>query len=100
MCVCACVIKKKKKEKEAKAVSWKLPGRLLLYGPEERVIPFNRGIEFFPDVELLAQGAHDSAGLNPPQLAHHSSPSVPNREREKGVAEGEREGGPSPFHGQ
>ena len=42
------------------------PTTTILYGPEERVIPFNRGIEFFPDVELLAQGAHDSDGLNPP----------------------------------
>lgn len=48
-------------EKEKKArLSRKLP--LRLYGPEERVIPFNRGDWIFPRRgELLAQGAHGSA---------------------------------------
>lgn len=57
-----------------------------MYGPEERVIPFNRGIEFFPDARSSRhrQGAHDSAGLNPPspQLAH-SSLFPPQRKRKR-----------------
>lgn len=42
-------VEKGEREAQARRLSRKLPPRL--YGPEERVIPFNRGIEFFPDAE-------------------------------------------------
>lgn len=68
--------RRKGREREGR-LSRKLP--LRLYGPEERVIPFNRGDWIFPRRgELLAQGAHGSADSPPlPPFRAQPTPGFP-----------------------
>lgn len=74
---------KGRRRAQARRLTRKLPPRL--YGPEERVIPFNRGIEFFPDAESSWHRVRTTPPPFPPyypafplpRVTHTRVPAVP-----------------------